>query len=286
MATSESDGLLMTEEVVIQQCKKHHGYSTPELNRNIYLNHLGLMNISSLNAFHQCRVLYLNNNAIDNLEGLHPLQNLHALYIGNNAIRNCKSFPMLPSLRLVDISSNFIESLEGLSSIPNLETLLASRNRVRNLRGVEGNRKLMTIDVSKNAIEREEDIVPWILEMEGLRSCMLQGNRFVTSMQSYRKKIIAWVPSLRFMDQCPVFPEERSCAEAYAQGGTRAEKAQRDENRRQEEQERQRQFEFFGSQRQEARESRDTKGPTCTNTAYYDDNDLQCIYVPNSVGRV
>nr|CCC95684.1 unnamed protein product [Trypanosoma congolense IL3000] len=280
MTQQESKGLIMTEELVVRQCKRHQGYTTPELNKNLYLNHLGFTAISSLGAFHQCRVLYLNNNAIENLEGLSPLQNLHSLYISSNLVQNCHTLPWLPSLHLLDISSNYLENFEGLSNAPKLETLLASQNRIKNLRGLETTKGLQTIDLSKNSIENEDDVLPWILPLKTLRSCMFGGNRFAAALQNYRKRMISWIPSLRSIDHHPVFPEERSCAEAYAKGGPEAEEEQRMKNKHQKEEERQRQYAFFSSHREKARQSAVDNGPTRVNTAYFDGNDFGAIFVP------
>ncbi|KAH9598198.1 hypothetical protein LSM04_006797 [Trypanosoma melophagium] len=278
---SESESVLMTEEVVIRQCKVHQGYSTPELNKKLYLHHLGFTKISSLDAFHQCRVLYLNNNAINNFEGLSPLQRLHALYISNNAFQDCLSLPLLPSLRILDISCNSITSLKGLANTPGLETLLVSRNCIENLEELKPLQHLLTIDASLNLISKPENILPFIFEKKTLRTCILHGNDFIGLVPSYRKTLISRMPSLRFLDRLPVFLEERKCAEAYATRGNPAEKVQREENQREEEEERKKQFIFFTENRDAARHNRPANGTTAGRTAYFNDNGADGIFIPN-----
>ncbi|KEG09049.1 putative dynein assembly factor 1, axonemal-like [Trypanosoma grayi] len=280
MAAAATEGVTMTEEAIIQQCKMHKGYSTPELNEKLYLHHIGFTSISSLNAFNRCTVLYLNNNAIDNLEGLHPLHELRALYLGNNAIQDCLSLPMLPALQLLDISCNSIGGFEGLLNAPGLETLLASRNRIQNLKGLEPLERLMTIDVSYNSIAQPGSILPHLFQKETLRTCVLHGNRFLESVPQYRKTLIARMPSLRFLDQLPVFPEERSCAEAFAKGGAEAEAAQRQENNRQEDEEKQKQFLFYGEARRLARGGRCPNEAGTAPTRYFEDNDYEGVFLP------
>ncbi|RNF12217.1 putative dynein assembly factor 1, axonemal-like [Trypanosoma conorhini] len=281
MDASFTENTPMTEEAILRRCKAHQGYTTPELNEKLYLHYVGFRKIASLESFHHCTVLYLNNNAIDSLEGLHPLRQLHSLYLSNNALQDCRSLPALPSLRLLDISNNGIASFEGLARAPGLETLLAARNRVANLQGLEPLGHLTTIDVSHNWIAQTDHALPLLLQKKKLRTCMLQGNRFVRTAPSYRKFLIAQLPSLRFLDQYPIFPEERSCAEAYAVGGMALEKAQREENQRNEEEERQKQYRFFTEARATMRERRTTEGPCVGSTVYFDDNNCEDVYVHN-----
>ena len=281
MSADSTEDVHMTEEVIIRRCRMHQGYTTPELNEKLYLNHVGFRTISSLDAFHQCTVLYLNDNAISSLEGLCPLQRLHSLYLSNNFLQECCTLPVLPSLRLLDISNNSIGSFAGISNAPGLETLLAASNRVTNLQGLEPLGHLVTVDVSQNCISQADHALPLLFQKKTVRTCMLQGNQFVRTTPSYRKVVIAQMPSLRFLDQYPVFPEERSCAEAHAIGGVEMEKAKRMENERREEEERKKQFLFFSEARATVRERRLTEGPRVGSTAYFENNNCDDIYLPN-----
>ncbi|EKF29007.1 hypothetical protein MOQ_007227 [Trypanosoma cruzi marinkellei] len=281
MSASSTDDVHMTEEVIIRRCRMHQGYTTPELNEKLYLHHVGFRTISSLDAFHQCTVLYLNDNAIDSLEGLCSLQRLHSLYLSNNALQECCTLPVLPSLRLLDVSNNSIGSFVGLSNASGLETLLAARNRVTNLQGLEPLGHLVTIDVSQNCISQADHALPLLFQKKTVRTCMLQGNQFVRTTPSYRKVMIAQMSSLRFLDQYPVSPEERSCAEAHATGGVEMERVKQRENERKEDEERKKQFLFFSEARATMRERRLTEGPRVGSTAYFEDNNCEDIYVPN-----
>ncbi|RNF03063.1 putative dynein assembly factor 1, axonemal-like [Trypanosoma rangeli] len=281
MDADSTDNTPMTEEAIIRRCKMHQGYATPELNEKLYLHYVGFRKIASLEPFHNCTVLYLNNNAIDSLEGLYPLQKLHSLYLSNNTLRDCRSLPALPALRLLDVSNNSITSLEGLASALGLETLLAARNRVANLQGLEPLDHLINIDVSHNWISQADHALPLLLRKKELRTCMLQGNSFVRTTPSYRKFLIAQIPSLRFLDQYPIFYEERSCAEAYAIGGVELEKAKREENQRNEDEERRKQFLFFTEAQAMMRGHRMSEGMCVGSTAYFDCNNYEDVYVPN-----
>ncbi|CCD18406.1 hypothetical protein, conserved (fragment), partial [Trypanosoma vivax Y486] len=162
----------------------------------------------------------------------------------------------------------------------NLDTLLASRNRVKTLNGLEPLNSLVTVDVSHNCISNKEDAIPLLANKTTVRSCMFHGNRFVVTMPDYRKRIVSEMPLLRFLDKYPVFPQERSCAEAFASGGAEAESLQRAENQRREEQERSEQFSFFGKIWREFQGRQAQDGVTRTPTAYFDDNNTSDIFLP------
>lgn len=46
-------------------------------------------------------------------------------------------------------------------------------------------------------------------------------------IQNYRKKIIASIPTLKYLDDRPVFEEDRRFAEAFMRGGIEEERAER-----------------------------------------------------------
>jgi len=51
------------------------------------------------------------------------------------------------------------------------------------------------------------------------------GNEFVRKITAYRKTIIAKIPTLKYLDDRPVFEEDRRRAEAFYAGGLEAERA-------------------------------------------------------------
>lgn len=46
-------------------------------------------------------------------------------------------------------------------------------------------------------------------------------------MSSYKKETITALPNLKYLDDWPVFTEDRRYAEAYCKGGIEAERAER-----------------------------------------------------------
>lgn len=55
--------------------------------------------------------------------------------------------------------------------------------------------------------------------MPNLKVLYLQGNDFIREFPYYRKKMIGSLKELTYLDERPVFPEERILSEAFAEGG-------------------------------------------------------------------
>lgn len=55
----------------------------------------------------------------------------------------------------------------------------------------------------------------------------MQNNPVCKKISSYRKSIIAAIPTLRYLDDRPVFEDDRRYAEAYSRGGMDAERQER-----------------------------------------------------------
>jgi len=57
------------------------------------------------------------------------------------------------------------------------------------------------------------------MKMPDLRVLYLQGNPVTRKIPNYRKKIIFSIPSLKYLDDRPVFDDDRRAAEAFSKGG-------------------------------------------------------------------
>lgn len=55
----------------------------------------------------------------------------------------------------------------------------------------------------------------------------LNHNPICRKIPNYRKTLISKLKNLKFLDDKPVFEEERLCAEAFARGGIEAEREER-----------------------------------------------------------
>ena len=65
------------------------------------------------------------------------------------------------------------------------------------------------------------------MKMPKLAVLYLTGNDVCKKIQNYRKKIIASIPTLKYLDDRPVFEEDRRFAEAFMRGGIEEERAER-----------------------------------------------------------
>ncbi|KPI85595.1 hypothetical protein ABL78_5333 [Leptomonas seymouri] len=263
--------VVMTEKFIIEQCKKHNGYSTPELNEKLYLHQLGLSRLNGLHAFTGCRVLYLSHNALSRLDGLAALTQLDSLYLSHNGLTSLESLPLLPALRVLDVADNQITSISGLdNAAPQLQTLLAGHNRLTRLGGLQGCTALLSLDLSYNALEDEEKVDAWLRPLRRtLRTLLLHGNLLCRKASHYRKRWIATFTALKFLDEYPVFDDERERAEAFTRGGTVAEEDARRAQKARAEEEAQAQLRYYGEFRRANREARRRDGRKLSPTAYF-----------------
>ena len=95
--------------------------------------------------------------------------------------------------------------------------------------------------MSENRIDCEdpEEFIKLLTNCKALKVLYLTGNPIVKKIPQYRKTLIARMPILTFLDDRPVFKEDRIYAEAWFTGGIEAErearkkwKADEDEERR------------------------------------------------------
>lgn len=280
----------MTPALIRGQCRKHHGYTTPELNERLYLHHLSLCTLGHLEPYAGCRALYVQQNYIRDLAPLACLGGcLRSLYIADNCLSSCESLPRLPLLELLDISGNAITALRGVSAAaPALETLLAARNPIAAVSAAElaPLSCLTSLDLSHARLEEEEDLLPAVRACAAtLRTLVLTGNKFVARARHYRRRVVHALPELRFLDECPVFPEERERVDAFAAGGASGEREKKQEIDQRNERERQEQFAFFEEARRPPREKRLSQGQHREPSAYLlsqgnPDDDDDPIYIP------
>ena len=52
-------------------------------------------------------------------------------------------------------------------------------------------------------------------QLPDLRCLYLKGNPLVTAIRHYRKVVISSIPTLTYLDDRPIFDNERRCAEAW-----------------------------------------------------------------------
>ena len=86
---------------------------------------------------------------------------------------------------------------------------------------------ISVLDLSNNKLEDPAVVSEVFKKMQNLKVLYLQGNPFVKKIKNYRKRMIADFPELKYLDDRPVFAEDRRYAEAWARGGPEEEKRER-----------------------------------------------------------
>lgn len=86
----------------------------------------------------------------------------------------------------------------------------------------------------------------FILEdLKGLLLLRMVGNPVVSSYRHYRKKLLAGMVQLNYLDESPCFPKDRRLAEAFMAGGLEAERAMREQLRREDQEKEERNRKAF-----------------------------------------
>ena len=86
------------------------------------------------------------------------------------------------------------------------------------------------MDVTDNELDGEaEELVALLARMPALRALYLSaGNPIAAKLRPYRKRLVAALPQLAYLDDRPVFDAERRAAEAWARGGETEERVERE----------------------------------------------------------
>ncbi|RNF05632.1 Leucine-rich repeat-containing protein ODA7 [Trypanosoma rangeli] len=225
----------MTKEVLIAACKNNGGYAAPHLNCQLFLQCRGFQRIENLEDYVNLKVLWLEQNAITELNGLETLQQLVSLFVQNNIITSLRTLPVLSNLRVLNVSHNYLTSLAGLAqSCGHLETLQISHNLIGSLDACnelwELKGTLTSVDLSFNKIELGEGKsgpVEFFTKLPNVSVIYFHGNPAVCGLKGYRRQMVLRLPQLMYLDERPVFTEERRCVEAWGSGGEAAEAQER-----------------------------------------------------------
>jgi len=206
-------------------------YRTAELNDKLYIHYKGWKQLKNLDAWTGLRALYAECNAFDRIEGLTNCRQLKSLFLQENCIKRIEGLENCPLLWNLNLSNNFIERIEGLRHLKNLNTLMITRNKIGH-GGIDDIEELVhtsihCLDIQDNKIA-DPDVLPEVFaRMPQLRVLYLKGNPCAKKIPNYRKSTTVYCPDLRYLDDRPVFPEDRRAAEAFNKGGLEEERAER-----------------------------------------------------------
>ena len=231
-------------------------YRTKELNDKLFIHYGGWKKLENLAEFTGLKVLYGECNSFDQIEGLETCTQLKSLFLNQNCIREISGLDNLVNLWSLNLSENFIQTITHLDHLVNLNTLIVANNNI----GVNGLSDLNALrclpisclDIQNNKID-DPQVLDVLMDMPNLSVLYLKGNPVVRKIDNYRKTVIAAIPGLKFLDERPVFDEDRRCAEAFTRGGMDAERQERKDIQKEKENEHNKNMQAFDQMIAEAK---------------------------------
>lgn len=88
---------------------------------------------------------------------------------------------------------------------------------------------ISALDISSNKIDCEDykEFIALLQQIKSLAVLYMQNNPICKKIPNYRKTLIASLPNLKYLDDRPVFEDDRRFAEAFAEGGLEKEREER-----------------------------------------------------------
>jgi len=212
----------MTAEAIQQITKEMKQYNTPSLNDKLYLHFKGWKSIEPcLKEYTGVKALWLEGNGLDALQNLDEMKELRCLYAQQNCLTDLSGLEGNLILDSLNVANNSIRTISHISHLTALHTLQVANNRLCGVEDIEHLRECPSIgvlDLQNNKLE-DPACLEVLAAMPVLRVLQIQGNPLTRKIKHYRKTVIARCQELTYLDDRPVFEDERRTTRAWAEAG-------------------------------------------------------------------